>query len=112
MSIVQQYNFHGGSDGGLSAAITLQDMATIMTSTFQLGGGSNKNWGIPAGLVLSNEKYDLEPANETDDVSVMSEEMFDRMLSLVSPDSRKPITTRRAKNINKSTNKKTKSRRL
>jgi len=110
MSIVQQYNFHGGSDGGLSAAINIQDMATIMTSTFQLGGGSNKNWGIPAGLVLSNEKYDLEPANAINDVSVMSDDMFDRMLSLVSPDSVKSATTRHATKPNK--NAKTKTRRL
>lgn len=85
MSIVHKYQF-GGSDG-LAAALRLEDMATIMTSTFQLGGGSAiKNLAVPAGLVL-NEYGNKTGTEETSTVLPLPlpEEMFDRMLSLVSP---------------------------
>lgn len=84
MSIVQKYQF-GGSDG-LAAALNLENMATIMTSTFQLGGGGFpeqlKRLGVPAGLVLSEAK-EIDHNTNTKVPDVMPDEMFDRMLSLV-----------------------------
>ena len=102
MSIVQKYQF-GGSDG-LAAALNLENMATIMTSTFQLGGGSTtdgiptqlKHLGVPAGLVLSEAK-EIDHAINTKVPDVMPDEMFDRMLSLVGNIIKiKPIFTKRA----------------
>jgi len=104
MSIVQKYQF-GGSDG-LAAALNLENMATIMTSTFQMGGGSSasdgipnqlKHLGVPAGLVLSTVKEidnDIKTHTAND---VMPAEMFDRMLSLVGNIIKiKPVFTKRA----------------
>ncbi len=89
MTIVHKYKFHGGSDGGISAVIGLDDMATLLTSTVQLGGSSNsalKNLGVPAGLVLDSHHY-ADTSSTIANVLPMPlpEDMFDRMLSLVSP---------------------------
>ncbi len=103
MSIVQKYQF-GGSDG-LAAALNLENMATIMTSTFQMqmGGGSLtdgipnqlKHLGVPAGLVLSTIKEidnDIKTHTSND---VMPDKMFDHMLHLVG-NKMKPVFTKRA----------------
>ena len=83
MSIVQNYQF---SD--LTAAMPLHEIAAALTSTFQIGGNSNvnalKHLGIPAGLVLSNVKELYDNVRE-EHVATLPEEMFDRMLALVSP---------------------------
>jgi len=74
----------------------LHEIAAALTSTFQIGGNghghgntnTNSNalnhLGIPAGLVLSNVKELYDNFSE-EHVATLPEDMFDRMLALVSP---------------------------
>lgn len=109
MSIVHKYQFSGGGD--LTAAMPLHEIATALTSTFQIGGNGRghsndalNHLGIPAGLVLSNVKELYDNVRE-EHVTTLPEDMFDRMLALVSPDGKKirPVLTPRLKREGKRT---------
>lgn len=88
MSIVQKYQFSGG------AAMPLHEIAAALTVGFQIGGNNHGNTngntnalnhlGIPAGLVMSNVKELYNNFSE-EHVATLPEDMFDRMLVLVSP---------------------------
>jgi hypothetical protein len=109
MSIVHKYQFRGGM-----ATMPLHEISALLTSTFQIGGSSTNtsalnHLGIPAGLVLSNVKELYDTAHE-EHVATLPEDMFDRMLALVSPDGHvhrptdghvhRPVLTPRKKHSN------------
>ena len=99
----------------------LHEIATALTVGFQIGGNNHENTngntnalkhlGIPAGLVLSNVKELYDNVRE-EHVATLPEDMFDRMLALVSPEGHvhrptrvdgkkiKPVLTPRKKHSN------------
>jgi hypothetical protein len=102
--MIERAKFYGG---GGNAAVDIQDIATLTTSTFYGGGrGGGGAISIPLGLVLGSgarapaEQIQYgggrtqmdEPVYISE--KVLDEPMFDNLIRLVSPDSKRPKTRR------------------